>query len=64
MTILVKSIEFALIGIIESLMTVQIVDEIVKNKGNLTAEAVAQGVGNFLCGWTASLGGCTMIGQT
>ncbi len=59
-----KGLEYGLIGLIESLMTVQIIDEFTKTKGSLTMESIAQGVGNFLCGFTKSLGGCAMIGQS
>lgn len=35
-----------------------------KNHGNMTVESIAQGVGNFLSGWTSGIGGCGMIGET
>ena len=62
--ILQKGLEFALIGLIESLMTLQLISEFTKTKGSLRMEAIAQGLGNFICGWTSSMGGCAMIGQS
>lgn len=59
-----KGLEFSLIGLIESLMTLQLIDQFTKTKGSLKMEAIAQGIGNFLCGWSSSLGGCAMIGQS
>ena len=54
----------ALIGLIESLMTLMLIDEIVENKGNSNKESIAQGVGNTLSGLFGGMGGCAMIGQS
>lgn len=59
-----KALEFALIGLIESFMTLKLIASITKTDGNLKMEGFAQGLGNFVCGFTSSLGGCAMIGQS
>ncbi|OAV45232.1 SulP family inorganic anion transporter [Lewinella sp. 4G2] len=54
----------ALVGLIESLLTLNIVDEITETRGRGNKEAVAQGLGNILSGFTGGMGGCAMIGQS
>lgn len=46
----VTSLTVAAIGLLESLLTLQIIDELTKTKGNSNREAFGQGLGNFLCG--------------
>jgi len=55
---------FAGVGLIESLLTLNIVDEITETRGRGNKEALAQGVGNILSGLFSGMGGCAMIGQT
>lgn len=52
------------VGLIESLLTLNIVDEITETKGNGNKEAVAQGAANILSGFFSGMGGCAMIGQS
>lgn len=52
------------VGLIESLLTVNLVDEITETKGSSNKEAVAQGFANFITGFFSGMGGCAMIGQT
>lgn len=52
------------VGLIESLLTLNIVDEITENKGRGNKEAVAQGTANILSGFFSGMGGCAMIGQS
>ncbi|MBC6993685.1 SulP family inorganic anion transporter [Neolewinella lacunae] len=52
------------VGLIESLLTLNIVDEITETRGRGNKEAVAQGVANVLSGFTGGMGGCAMIGQS
>jgi len=54
----------AAVGLIESLMTMNLVDEITETKGNGNKECIAQGVGNIVSGLFGGTGGCGMIGQT
>lgn len=52
------------VGLIESLLTLNIVDEITETRGNSNKEALAQGAGNILSGVFSGMGGCAMIGQS
>ena len=54
----------ALVGLIESLLTLNIVDQITETRGQGNREAVAQGAANILSGFTGGMGGCAMIGQS
>jgi SulP family sulfate permease len=52
------------VGLIESLLTLNIIDEITQTRGSGNKEAVAQGVANILSGVFSGMGGCAMIGQS
>lgn len=52
------------VGLIESLLTLNIVDEITETRGRGNKEAVAQGAANVLSGFFSGMGGCAMIGQS
>ena len=52
------------VGLIESLLTLNIIDEITETRGRGNKEAVAQGTANILSGLFAGMGGCAMIGQS
>src|SRR5690606_33394344 len=52
------------VGLIESLLTLNIIDEITQTRGRGNKEAVAQGAANILSGFTLGMGGCAMIGQS
>jgi sulfate permease, SulP family len=54
----------ALIGLIESLLALTIIDEITETKGRKSKECTAQGVANFVTGFFGGMGGCAMIGQS
>jgi SulP family sulfate permease len=54
----------ASVGLIESLMTMNLVDELTDTRGNGNKECVAQGAGNIVSGLFGGTGGCGMIGQT
>lgn len=54
----------AAVGLIESLMTMNLVDEMTETRGSGNRECVAQGAGNILSGLLGGTGGCGMIGQT
>lgn len=54
----------AAIGLIESLMTLNLVDELTDTHGSGNREAFAQGMGNFVNGLFGGMGGCAMIGQS
>ncbi len=52
------------VGLIESLLTLNLVDEITETKGRSNKEAVAQGFANLVTGFFSGMGGCAMIGQS
>ncbi|WP_297762756.1 SulP family inorganic anion transporter [uncultured Muriicola sp.] len=52
------------VGLIESLLTLNIIDEITETRGRGNKEAVAQGAANILSGVFSGMGGCAMIGQS
>ncbi len=54
----------AAVGLLESLMTAKLVDDITDTGSRKTREAWAQGVANVITGFTGGMGGCAMIGQT
>ncbi len=54
----------AAIGLIESLMTLNLIDELTDTRGNGNKECVAQGSANIITGLFGGMGGCAMIGQS
>lgn len=54
----------AAVGLIESLMTLNLVDELTETRGSGNRECVAQGAANILNGFFGGMGGCAMIGQS
>lgn len=52
------------VGLIESLLTLNLVDEITQTRGRGNKEAVAQGAANIVTGFFSGMGGCAMIGQS
>lgn len=52
------------VGLIESLLTLNMVDEITNTKGRSNREAVAQGIANITNGFFGGMGGCAMVAQT
>lgn len=64
MIILPYSIIMALVGLVESLLTLSVVDELTETRGRGNKESFAQGVANVVCGAFGGMGGCAMIGQS
>ena len=62
--ILPYSIILAAIGLIESLLTLRLVDEITETRGRGNRECIGQGVANTVTGFFGGMGGCAMIGQS
>ncbi|NRA39992.1 MAG: SulP family inorganic anion transporter [Planctomycetes bacterium] len=58
------SLTLAAIGLIESLMTLTLIDELTDTRGNSDRECVGQGIANTVCGFFGAMGGCAMIGQS
>lgn len=54
----------AMVGLIESLMTLQLIDDLTETRGHGNRECVAQGAANFMSGLFGGMGGCAMIGQS
>ena len=54
----------AAIGLIESLMTLNLVDDLTETRGNSNRECIAQGSANVVTGFFGGMGGCAMIGQS
>ena len=63
-TILPTAVILAAIGLIESLMTLNLIDEMTETRGSGNRECVAQGGANILNGLFGGMGGCAMIGQS
>ncbi len=62
--ILPYAVILAAIGLIESLLTLNLVGEITGQRGGASQECVAQGVANTVTGFFGGMGGCAMIGQS
>lgn len=64
MVILPYSVLLALVGLIESLLTLSVLDELSGKRGSGNKECIAQGIGNTTCGFFGGMAGCAMIGQS
>ncbi|MGD6749843.1 SulP family inorganic anion transporter [Streptomyces sp. BH105] len=58
------ALAMALVGLMESLMTAKLVDEITDTRSSKTRESIGQGIANIVTGFFGGMGGCAMIGQT
>ncbi|MBP83200.1 MAG: sodium-independent anion transporter [Verrucomicrobiales bacterium] len=58
------SVILAAVGLIESLMTLTLIDELTETRGKSNRECVGQGVANIVTGFFGGMGGCAMIGQS
>jgi SulP family sulfate permease len=58
------SFVLAAVGLIESLLTLTLVDELTETRGKSNRECVGQGVANIVNGFFGGMGGCAMIGQS
>ena len=54
----------AAVGLVESLLTLNLIDEITETRGRSNKECVAQGAANIVTGFFSGMGGCAMIGQS
>lgn len=64
MVILPYSILMCLVGLIESLLALTLIDEITETHGRNSRECMAQGAANVVTGFFGGMGGCAMIGQS
>ena len=62
--VLPYAILMAAVGLIETLLTVNVVDEMTNTRGRANRESIAQGIANTVCGLFQGMGGCAMVGQT
>jgi len=62
--VLPYAVIIALVGIIESLLTLSVLDELSNTRGSANKECIAQGTGNVACGFFGAMAGCAMIGQS
>jgi len=62
--ILPYSVILAAIGLIESLLTLRLIDEITESRGRGNRECIGQGVANTVTGLFGGMGGCAMLGQS
>ncbi|MER2181453.1 MAG: SulP family inorganic anion transporter [Desemzia incerta] len=58
------ALSVAIVGLLESLLTAQLVDESTNTPSNKNQESISQGIGNMLSGFFGGIAGCGMIGQT
>jgi SulP family sulfate permease len=58
------AIGIAMVGLIESLLTAKLVDDITDSHSNKVRESIGQGLANIVTGFFGGMGGCAMIGQT
>lgn len=63
-TVLSTAVLLAAVGLIESLMTLNLVDDLTETRGSGNRECIAQGSANILNGLFGGMGGCAMIGQS
>lgn len=63
-TIAPYSIILAVIGLVETLLTLNLIDEITDSRGRPNRESMAQGAGNLIGALFGGMGGCAMIGQS
>ncbi|MEM9081112.1 MAG: SulP family inorganic anion transporter [Verrucomicrobiota bacterium] len=62
--ILFLAVTLASIGLIESLMTLSLIDELTETRGSTPRECLGQGAANVVTGFFGGMGGCAMIGQS
>lgn len=58
------ALSVAIVGLLESLLTAQLVDESTNTPSNKNQESISQGIGNMFSGFFGGIAGCGMIGQT
>ena len=64
LVVLPYAVLVALVGLIESLLTLSVLDDMGGKRGSGNQECIAQGVGNMTCGFFGGMAGCAMIGQS
>lgn len=62
--ILIPAFSAAIVGLIESLLTLNIIDDMTDTKGDMKKEATGQGIANIISGLFGGMGGCAVLGQS
>lgn len=62
--IIFLALALASIGLVESLMTLSLIDELTETRGSSNRECIGQGAANIVTGFFGGMGGCAMIGQS
>jgi len=62
--VIATAVRFAVVGLLESLMTEALIDQITKTSGSMRRECFGQGVGNILASLFGTQGGCALIAQS
>lgn len=62
--VLTTAVRMALVGLVESLLTVKLIDQMTSSYGSTRRECFAQGLGNLACSVFGTQGGCALIGQS
>lgn len=55
---------FSMVGLVETLMTLQLIDEITETRGKGNREAIALGAANMVSGFFKGMGGCALVGES
>jgi SulP family sulfate permease len=63
-TVAPYALAMALVGLMESLMTAKLVDDITDTRSGKARESIGQGIANIVTGFFGGMGGCAVIGQT
>jgi len=58
------SLKMAAVGLIESLLTLSVIDDLTQTRGSGNKESMAQGIANITCGFFGAMGGCVTFGQS
>ena len=58
------ALAMAAVGLLESLLTASIVDDLTETRSDKKRETYGQGIANFVTGWIGGMGGCAMLGQS
>jgi SulP family sulfate permease len=58
------SLIFAMVGLVETLMTLQLIDEVTETRGKGNREAIALGAANMIAGCFKGIGGCALVGES
>jgi SulP family sulfate permease len=64
MKVVMTGVRMGFVGLVESMLTLRLIDRITETLGSTTQECFAQGLGNLVCSFFGLQGGCALIGQS